>query len=41
MTEDDETAKAALMEAVPTYHKPEDVNRDALKAAEVRRGVER
>ena len=41
MTEDDETAKAALMEAVPTYHKPEDVNRDALKAAEVRMVVER
>ncbi|MBQ7930753.1 MAG: polysaccharide biosynthesis protein [Clostridia bacterium] len=35
-TEDDETAKMALMEAVPTYHRPEDVNKDAVKAAEMK-----
>jgi len=35
-TEDDGTAKIALMEAVPTYHKPEDVNKDAVKAAEMK-----
>ncbi len=35
-TEDDETAKMALMAAVPTYHKPEEVNKEAGKAAEMK-----
>ena len=40
-TEDDETAKLALMKAVPSYHKPEDVNKDAVKAAEMKLVVEK
>ncbi|MBP3293251.1 MAG: polysaccharide biosynthesis protein [Clostridia bacterium] len=35
-TEDDDTVKDALKEAVPTFYKPEDVNRDAVKAREMR-----
>lgn len=36
LTEDDELVKVALMEAVPTYHKPEDVNCNAVKSAEMK-----
>ncbi len=35
-TEDDAVAKAALKEAVPTYYNPEEVNKDAVKAAEMK-----
>ena len=35
-TEDDGTAKKALKEVVPTYHSPDEVNKDAGKAAEMK-----
>ena len=35
-TEDDEIVKNALKEAVPTFYNPEDVNREAVKAKEMR-----
>ena len=34
-TEDDDIVRAALHQVVPTFHKPEDVNRDAEQAAEM------
>jgi len=35
VTEDDETVKEVLKDAVPTFHNPEEVNRDAVKAKEM------
>ena len=40
-SEDDGTVKAALMETVPTFHKPEVVNEEAVKAEEMRMVLER
>ena len=40
-TEDDGTAKAALKEVVPTYHSPDEVNKDAGKAAEMKAVAEK
>lgn len=35
-TEDDDVIRAALKKVVPTYHSPEEVNADALKAEEMK-----
>ena len=35
-TEDDDTARNALREVVPTFHKPEEVNREAMKSEEMK-----
>ena len=35
-TEDDDAARNALREVVPTFHKPEEVNREAMKSEEMK-----
>ena len=35
-TEDDDAARDALRDAVPTFHKPEEVNREAMKSQEMK-----